>query len=156
MSRIRSLLPCAALLVVASCSRRATFTDPAVPITVRPGQTFDLALQSNESTGYHWVLVDSARMGSVAPGGPVYRSSAPDRTGAGGTDRLTFHALQQGTGLISLVYARSDDPNPPADTTRFHVTVRWRKLPGIVRARDAGPARARYVGASVLRDPQPG
>jgi predicted secreted protein len=143
MPRIRPLLPCAALLLLASCSRRATFSDPSVPITVRPGQTFDLALQSNESTGYHWILVDSARMGEVAPGGHLYRSSAPDRNGAGGIDRLTFHALAQGTGLISLVYARDHDPDPPADTTRFHVIVRWRRLPGVGRARDASPARAR-------------
>jgi predicted secreted protein len=157
MSPIRSLLPCAALpLLLASCARRATFSDPATPITVRPGQTFDLALRSNESTGYRWILVDSARMGAVAPGGHRYQSEAPERNGAGGTDRLRFHALNPGTGLISLVYARGDDPTPPADTTRFHVIVRWRPLPGVGRARDAAPARVRYVGAPVPRKQQPG
>jgi predicted secreted protein len=105
---------------------RTTFDDPRQPATVNTGSEFDLALKSNQSTGYQWVLVDSAALGPLrfvskdyaVP--PEYR----DNNGAGGTERWTFRATAAGDGVVSLVYKRPWESVPPIDSARFRVTVR--------------------------------
>jgi len=49
------ILAAAGLLAVAGafkCTGRETFTDPSMPIEMRRGAEFDIALESNHSTGY--------------------------------------------------------------------------------------------------------
>ena len=115
---------------VAACGgkkeSRTTFDDATKPVTVSAGSEFDLALKSNQSTGYQWVLADSAALGPLRfvsksyAVNPEYR----DNDGAGGTERWTFRAPTAGEGVVSLVYKRPWETTPPADSARFHVTVR--------------------------------
>jgi len=54
-SRSMRILAAAGLLAVAGafkCTGRETFTDPSMPIEMRRGAEFDIALESNHSTGY--------------------------------------------------------------------------------------------------------
>ena len=112
--------------MITACNHRATFDDPAQPIEVRAGSEFALALKSNQSTGYQWVLVDSAALGPLQLVSKDY--SVPrkyrDRNGAGGTERWIFRAPSSGNGVIALAYKRPFEAQPPADSARFSVTVR--------------------------------
>jgi len=105
---------------------RATFDDPAKPVTVAAGSEFDVALKSNQSTGYQWVLMDSAALGPlrfVSKGYALPREYR-DNNGAGGTERWTFRAPTAGEGVVSLAYKRPWETVPPIDSARFRVTVR--------------------------------
>ena len=105
---------------------RATFDDPAKPVTVAAGSEFDVALKSNQSTGYQWVLMDSTALGPlrfVSKGYALPREYR-DNNGAGGTERWTFRAPTAGEGVVSLVYKRPWETVPPIDSARFRVTVR--------------------------------
>jgi inhibitor of cysteine peptidase len=126
MRRIASILGILGLAAATACSHRLSFDDPSKPIEVRAGSEFVLALTSNQSTGYQWVLVDSAALGPLQFVGKDY--SVPrrnrNRNGAGGTERWTFRAPSPGSGVISLAYKRPWESRPPADSARFRVTVK--------------------------------
>ncbi|HYH82128.1 MAG TPA: protease inhibitor I42 family protein [Longimicrobium sp.] len=90
------------------------------------GSEFDIALKSNQSTGYHWVLVDSAGLGPLRHVGTRYTVPRKyrDNNGAGGTETWTFATTGPGQATIHLVYKRPWETVPPADSVRFEVRVR--------------------------------
>jgi predicted secreted protein len=143
---IRHLLPTplAAVLVVAACSREpragsgegtfrdtvaytdtSTCTNPAETIRTAPGTEFRISLRANRSTGYQWVLVDSAALGPVRVVGTDYRvpRELRDRDGAGGTETWTFNAPAAGQATVSLIHLGPGESAPPRDTTRFRVVI---------------------------------
>jgi len=117
----------AVTVIAAGCGTgRETFTDPAMPIEMSRGAEFDIALKSNHSTGYEWVLVDSAALAPlrlVGHGYSVPRANQ-DRNGAGGTERWTFTTPEPGHAVIALVYKRPGESTAAADSARFRVRVR--------------------------------
>ena len=123
---MRRILSLVLLPAAVACSRRPSFDDPARPITVHPGTEFGLALKANHSTGYEWVLVDSAGLGPLRLVGREYSIpwAARGRNGAGGSERWVFRAVSAGDGVVALVYRRPWETRPPADSARFRVTVR--------------------------------
>lgn len=127
MRRIASV---ALLLSAAACGGgddpAPVYGDPSKPIEVHAGSEFTLALKSNQSTGYQWVLADSAALGplQLASKDYVIPREYRDANGAGGTERWTFRAYSAGSAVISLAYKRPWETIPPADSARFQVTVR--------------------------------
>ena len=115
-----------AVPISSACSGDRTFDDPSQPIEVRAGSDFTIALESNRSTGYQWVLVDSAALGPLRLVDTRYEVPRRnrDRNGAGGAERWTFRAASAGEGVVSLVYVRPWEKEIPSDTTRFRATVR--------------------------------
>jgi inhibitor of cysteine peptidase len=113
-------------LTLAACSHRPSFHDPAQPIEVRAGGEFELSLKSNHSTGYEWVLMDSAALGPLRMVAKHY--AVPRRyreaNGAGGTERWIFRSDGPGNGVIALAYKGPSETVPPTDSARFRVTVR--------------------------------
>ncbi|HEX2091315.1 MAG TPA: protease inhibitor I42 family protein [Longimicrobiaceae bacterium] len=100
-------------------------TDPSRPIRVAPGQEFRLVLNSNESTGFRWMLADSAGLRTVQLLERRYeRRRGNNNGGAGGRERWSFRATRAGEDSIVLVYRRPWEPRPPVETRRFHVVVR--------------------------------
>ncbi|HYR09624.1 MAG TPA: protease inhibitor I42 family protein [Longimicrobium sp.] len=139
MKRHPSFIPLLAALVVAACSREpravsaegtytdtTTYTDASQPIHAAAGTEFQITIQSNQSTGYQWVLVDSGGLGPVKSAGTRYvvPRELRDRDGAGGAEWWTFQALRPGQGTISLIHVRPWENTAPKDTTRFRVVVR--------------------------------
>lgn len=116
----------ALLLAASACTDDRTFDDPRQPIAVRAGSEFTIAIESNQSTGYKWVLVDSAALGPLRVVGTRYEVPRRyrDHNGAGGTERWTFATDMEGPGVVSLVYVRPWEKAAPKDTTRFRVTIR--------------------------------
>ncbi len=111
---------------VSACTGDRTFDDPSQPIEVRAESDFAIALQSNQSTGYRWVLVDSAALGPLRVVGTRYDVPRRyrDHNGAGGMERWILRSPAAGQGVVSLIYVRPWERTAPKDTTRFRVTVR--------------------------------
>lgn len=120
----------ALLLSAAACGGgnepAPAYSDPAQPIEVHAGSEFTLALKSNQSTGYQWVLADSAALGplQLVSKDYVIPREHRDANGAGGTERWIFRAPSAGSAVISLAYKRPWETIPPADSARFQVAVR--------------------------------
>ncbi|HEX6747778.1 MAG TPA: protease inhibitor I42 family protein [Longimicrobium sp.] len=93
---------------------------------MRAGSEFTLALKANHSTGYEWVLADSAALGRLRLVSKDYTIPRldRDRDGAGGTERWVFRSDGPGNGVVALAYLRPGETTPPADSARFRVTVR--------------------------------
>lgn len=122
-----TLALCMAAAASAACAdSRETFEDPGQPIEMRRGAEFDIALKSNHSTGFEWVLADSGALAPLRLVGKRYTIPRRNRNanGAGGTETWTFAAPDPGQTLIHLVYKRPWEGTYPADSARFRVRVR--------------------------------
>ena len=132
--RIHSLLP--AVLFVALAARAADPADlPAVAITIadqgktvalKPGQSLQIILDANRTTGFSWSVdkIDAALLTLV--GQPVYATSdiRPGMVGAGGTETWHLVAVAPGEQKLQFVYRRSFEPSvPPARDFSFTVRI---------------------------------
>jgi inhibitor of cysteine peptidase len=75
-------------------------TDPATPIEVQAGETFDIVLAANPSTGYHWEIV--GELSGVEFVSSDYKADEPVMPGSGGVDVWTFKAVAAGQTEITL------------------------------------------------------
>ncbi|HET9391897.1 MAG TPA: protease inhibitor I42 family protein [Candidatus Rubrimentiphilum sp.] len=83
------------------------YTDPTVPVTIRAGQEFLIALPSNPTTGYSWTAKASNPDVAVF-GSANERSGVRGRTvmGAGGQQIFVLDALHVGTAKVTFSYGR--------------------------------------------------
>ncbi len=102
-----------------------SFDDPKGPISVAASSSFEIALDSNPSTGYSWKFVG-------APGDQVIdyigTEYLPDKTqagvvGAGGEETLTFRATAAGGATIKLEYVGPGRDSDVAERHSIPVTV---------------------------------
>lgn len=100
------------------------FHDPGKPITVPSGEHIRLALWSDRSTGYRWVLVDSMALGPLRLVTSSYDVRAGGDKGKGGIEIWTFQATARGQGAVSMVYIRPWENTVPRDTIRLRIRVR--------------------------------
>ena len=115
-------------LVAASCGNDDAqpvvldISDSGSAVTFEVGDTFEVQLDSNPTTGYGWIVAEQ-------PDGVTVRSSdyeAPDTSlvGAGGIEVFVFETTAEGSGTLRLDYVRSfDDPVVPADTVEYDLTI---------------------------------
>lgn len=120
---VRRVMPLVLVMVVlAACSSDLVIDADAdgTTVTVAVGDTLEVALQGNPSTGFIWEPVGLDETILQWTG---VRRLEPESTlvGAAGTMRLTFEALAPGTVTLELVYHRSFETADPEDT--FSVTV---------------------------------
>ena len=109
------------LFLASACSLVAA---DAKPITVQPGKTFTLSLDSNPTTGYRWQLAKPLDEQHVKLITNEYQRPATRLMGAGGKETWTFKALTEGNTEIHLKYVRPWQTNSaPARTTHVLVTV---------------------------------
>lgn len=98
-------------------------TDAANGITVRAGEDFFIALQSNATTGYSWTQTLPSDL-IVAYEGNVTQPPESNLLGAPGQQIFIYHANRTGTATIVLSYSRPFEPDaPPAKTLTYTVTV---------------------------------
>jgi len=95
-----------------------TQTDNGATVRLARGGTLLVALPSNPSTGYRWLVADDSsaalelvEIRYVPPG------STTPLVGAAGTEVLEFHARDSGTAVLRLLYQRPFEPNAPAADT---------------------------------------
>jgi inhibitor of cysteine peptidase len=101
-------------------------TDPGRTIETSPGKTFQIVIDSNPTTGYHWEIVGELDKNVIEFVSKEYQStSAPGMVGGGGLDTWTFKAIAVGEAEITLgSYPPSDTDADPAQTQVFHVSVK--------------------------------
>jgi len=111
------------MLVTDTTGKR--FSDPAVPVMVKPGKEFSLVLDSNRTTGYGWSLDGSVDKSVVKLIGSDYRQPSTKLVGAGGAEIFTFRAVKKGKTVVFLRYARPWEKSvEPARRAAFVVIVR--------------------------------
>lgn len=98
-------------------------TDPTQLITVNPGETFDIVLTSNASTGYRWQLVSALDANFLQSVGQTYIAEQPVIPGSGGVDVWTFSALNPGETRIEFGYYPPGDATTPEETVTFLIRI---------------------------------
>lgn len=134
MKKISALLLLASLLAACSTqtpaptlnpagSARPALTDPAQPIEVQSGETFNIVVDSNPSTGYSWKIV--GELSGVESVSSEYTADEPVMPGSGGVDVWTFKAVSAGQTQITLgSFPPGADVTEPAQTVTFNVVVK--------------------------------
>jgi inhibitor of cysteine peptidase len=101
-------------------------SDPQQPIVVGTGEEFNIVLESNPTTGYHWDIVGELDRNVVEFVKSEYTSTSdPNLVGGGGVEVWTFKAVSAGETQVTLgYYPPSNDPVDPQQTTTFTVTTK--------------------------------
>lgn len=118
----------AALLLaclLTGCNRRpvAEYTEEKVLIEAAPGARFTIAIPSNASTGYQWIIgkpLDNRLLELIG------REEEPPRhpmPGAPGTTRFRFRAVAPGEGRIVLHSIRPWETKEPGRVRIYQVAV---------------------------------
>lgn len=98
-------------------------TDPTQLMTVPAGETFDIVLPSNPSTGYHWNIIPELDENTLQFVGQNYKAEQPVMPGSGGVEVWTFRAVSAGDTTIALGYYPPDNETDPEETITFSVQV---------------------------------
>lgn len=98
-----------------------TAADDASSQTLAAGQTVQVSLEANPSTGYAWAIDGEAPAFLEQTGEPVFTPES-DALGAGGTEVWTFRATGAGAGTLALKYWRSFEPDVEPERT-FSVEI---------------------------------
>jgi inhibitor of cysteine peptidase len=100
-----------------------TEADQGKNLTLNPGDSLVVMLNSNPSTGYSWVVkpVDNAVLSLAEE--PSFKADS-DKLGAPGKTTLTFKAVASGSQVLTLLYQRSFEKDAqPIKTFTINVTV---------------------------------
>ncbi len=88
------------------------------------GDTVEIELESNPSTGYGWELADPDSAPMVNLTSATYIPPDSDLVGTAGVERFTFEATERGAGVVRLEYIRPfDDPPIPDKIVEYIVRV---------------------------------
>lgn len=102
-----------------------TGDDNGKAYTVKVGDTIEVTIPGNPTTGYEWAadLSDEDAAVLEAVGEPAYQPDTTDASvvGSGGKYTFTFKAATAGEATLRLVYSRSWEDVEPIET--FEVTV---------------------------------
>jgi inhibitor of cysteine peptidase len=114
------------LLSACGAGSQLEITDPGQTIEASAGDEFQIVIESNPTTGYHWEIVGELDVDVVRHVSTDYQStSSADQVGGGGVDIWTFTAVGPGSATIVLgSYPPSNDPVEPENTVTFNVTVK--------------------------------
>jgi inhibitor of cysteine peptidase len=101
--------------------------DSGKAYTVKVGDTIEVVLPGNPTTGFSWIaaLADKDAAVLVQQGEPAYVQDAKEGNvvGSGGTYTFTFKATTAGTATLKLVYERTFENVAPEQTFEVQITV---------------------------------
>lgn len=96
-------------------------------VTVKEGETFEITLDSNPSTGYAWEITEELDASNIEEIDNVYAAAEnkqdPPLVGAGGKEVWTFKAIQKGTFEIKMKYCQGFNRDNPAEEKTIIVKV---------------------------------
>jgi inhibitor of cysteine peptidase len=98
-------------------------TDHTQLIPVKAGETFDLVVPSNPSTGYRWDILPELDVNILEFVAQEYIPEEPILIGSGGVDVWTFRALNAGETTIVLGYYPPGSDTDPEETVTFSIRV---------------------------------
>ena len=97
-------------------------TDPNQTIEVQVGETFDIFIDTNPSTGYHWEIL--GELNGVEFVSRDYIADEPVMPGSGGVDVWTFKAVSAGQAQITFGnYPPSTEGGEQQQTVTFNIIV---------------------------------
>jgi predicted secreted protein len=118
---------CALAIAVGGCGSDDPDTyEPGEPISAEVGESFEIVLDSNATTGYEWQLAGRPPGDVVSFDGSAYEldPGSEDREGGGGAQTLTFTAVGEGETTIDLEYVfTGGEQREPATTASSEVIV---------------------------------
>lgn len=102
------------LLVVFLTSCKSVSLDKSCDgkeVVVSPGTTVTVTLESNGTTGFHWVLNGISDNTVLQKVNDSYKGdfSLSGKVGVGGVEVWKFKALKEGTSTISMAYSQAWD-----------------------------------------------
>jgi predicted secreted protein len=124
MKKISLICTLLTFLVVVACAPKPSSPDQT--IETGPGKNFQIMIESNPTTGYHWEIVGELDKSVVEFVSKEYQStSQPGLAGGGGVDIWTFKAVAAGQTKITLgSYPPSNTATDPAQTETFTISVK--------------------------------
>ncbi|HEX9094243.1 MAG TPA: protease inhibitor I42 family protein [Coriobacteriia bacterium] len=110
-ARALALVPVLVLaLSLPGCSSsvvKITETDAGKPVALSVGQTLEVTLLANPTTGFSWQVADASGGVLAAKGDPAYvQDPGPPLVGKGGAQTFTFDAAKAGSGRLLMEYRR--------------------------------------------------
>jgi predicted secreted protein len=97
--------------------------DPAAYV-VTTGESFEVRLPANPTTGFAWELSSPLDESVVRKVGAAYRPDESGKVGGGGTSIWTFAATGPGRATLVLLYRRPWEPEvAPAKVAVYSVAV---------------------------------
>jgi inhibitor of cysteine peptidase len=117
--RRHALVALVMLTMVGSCASESDLTltesDHLSEVNVETGDTFEVRLESNPSTGYAWEVADTATEAFLDLLSRGYEEPTQENlVGAPGTEVFEFEAVETGAGILRLEYIRSFEDLPVA------------------------------------------
>ncbi|MEK1904863.1 MAG: protease inhibitor I42 family protein [Pseudomonas sp.] len=127
----RLLLPCA-IALLAGCAQQPTSVTVEekqlgkCPVELHNGQTLVVSLPSNPTTGFRWVVADTAPTVLRSLGPEVYTTPEDaGLVGSAGKSTWRYQAYQAGQARLLMQYQRPWEAGvPPAKTINCQVEVR--------------------------------
>lgn len=110
-----------------ACAVDAVTADEA--LVVRPGQTFDIVLNTQPGTGYSWTVANEPDPNVVTLQDSQVLPPQMGLPGANERACFEFTAVAVGTTQVELVYARPFEPDTPAQAVTVTVSVRQPQPP---------------------------
>ena len=118
--------------------------DNGASVTVKAGDTIQIKLRSNRTTGYSWAEIKDKTDAKVlkSDGGNYEVNAHPEgMVGVGGVETFTFTAVAPGRTEIALGYARPwEKDKEPAQSFKATVVVEAADAAPLTPATDAKPA----------------
>jgi len=120
------------LLIVTACGMgeasgpktvAVTEADSNKTIEVDKGDTLEVTLAGNPTTGFDWEAVPAPDSAILQPSGASTFTPDSDAVGSPGKSVMHFQAVGSGTTTLQLVYHRPSDP-ATAPTQTFTITVK--------------------------------
>lgn len=91
---------------------------------IEKGETFQIRLESNITTGYSWGMQELSDPEIIEFVGSAYIEPETDLIGAAGEELWEFKALDKGKTTINMFYSRSwEEEEAPAKEIVFEITV---------------------------------
>ncbi|MFN8413557.1 MAG: protease inhibitor I42 family protein [Anaerolineales bacterium] len=100
-------------------------TDPSTPIEVMAGSDFQIIVESNPSTGYHWQVMNDWDPNVFVTNGSEYQSTSPSGVvGGGGVDVWSLKAVNSGQDVFTLGYFPPGANTSATQTVTFTIKVK--------------------------------
>jgi inhibitor of cysteine peptidase len=121
---------CAALAMIVAAGLAGCGTDTAnvadgtTQVSVKVGESFDVELAENRTTGYSWAIQISDEDVVSLTRDEYDPDQVPEGTvGSGGTRKLAFTGQAAGSATITLSYERSFEEDSATEVREYTVTV---------------------------------
>lgn len=97
---------------------------PEQAITLKRGNSTNISLESNPTTGYSWSLNSKNTRNTIVDIKELpYKADDTGLVGSGGTQSWKISGKKRGTAHIRFDYKRPWEKTPPAKIKRYIVTV---------------------------------